>query len=148
MQKPQRQCGREEAPQRGLQHSVKPLVKRSGGEVAAPVVVVTVSVREEVATQRWQRRPRGGEEAMERAEVVGEGSELSLEERGRRWGRRMGRGIRERGGWGERRRWWSRRKRKRRREKKREGERQEKGEEGRTFCLKYDIMMNKMQVKF
>lgn len=72
--------GEEEEPQRGLQHSVKPLVKRSGGEVAAPVVVVTVGVREEVAAQGRQCRPGRGEEAVERAEVVGEGSELSLEE--------------------------------------------------------------------
>lgn len=72
--------GEEEEPQRRLQHSVKPLVKRSGGEVAAPVVVVTVSVREEVAAQGRQCRPGRGEEAVERAEVVGEGSELSLEE--------------------------------------------------------------------
>lgn len=50
--------GEEEAPQRGLQHSVEPLVKRPGGEVAAPVVVVTVGVREEVAAKRRQRRPR------------------------------------------------------------------------------------------
>lgn len=45
-------------------------------------MVVTVGVCEEVATQRRQCRPRGGEGAMERAEVVGEGSELSLEEEG------------------------------------------------------------------
>lgn len=72
--------GEEEAPQRGLQHSVEPLVKRPGGEVAAPVVVVAVGVREEVAAKRRQRRPRCREGAVEGAEVVGEGSKLSLGE--------------------------------------------------------------------
>lgn len=44
-------------PDVGLQRAVQPFVKRSGGEVAAPVVVVSVCVCEEISTEYRKSRP-------------------------------------------------------------------------------------------
>lgn len=70
------------SPEVGLEHAVQVLVKGPGGVVAAPVVVLTVGVGEEVAAQHGEvGRPCAGGHVfgfVHGIEVVRQGPELGL----------------------------------------------------------------------
>lgn len=65
-------------PEDGLQRSVEAFVKRPGGEISAPVVVVTVSISEEVATNCWELRSCCLQTLMKRLKIVGQSPKTSL----------------------------------------------------------------------
>lgn len=66
------------APQQGLQRPVEALVKGPGGEVAAPVVIVTVSISEEVPADCWELRSCCVQTSMKSLKVVRQSPETSL----------------------------------------------------------------------
>lgn len=66
------------APENGLQRPVEAFIERPGGEISAPVMVVTVSISEEVAANRWELRSCCLQTLMKSLEIVGEGPKTSL----------------------------------------------------------------------
>ena len=65
-------------PQVGFQHAVQVFLEGAGGEVAAPVVVVAVSVGEEVPGQGGEEGGRGPHLFMHSIEVVRQRPKLTL----------------------------------------------------------------------
>lgn len=70
-------------PEVGLQHAVQVLVEGPGGEVAAPVVILSIRVHKEVPAQHGEsRRPRTLSHTIllvDRIKIVRESSELGLQ---------------------------------------------------------------------
>lgn len=66
------------APEKGLQRPVEAFVKRPGGEISAPVVVVTVSVSEEVAANCRELRSCCIQTSMKSFKIVRRSPKTSL----------------------------------------------------------------------
>lgn len=77
-------CDQFSPPEVRLDHAVQALVKRSRGEIACPVVVLSVCVGEEISTENWEVCRSGSLGHAVRLvysiEVVRERAELSLRE--------------------------------------------------------------------
>lgn len=74
----QGRAGWDEVPQQGLQRPVEAFVKRPGGVISAPVMIVTVSVREEVTTNRWELRSCCVQTSMKSLEVIRQSPKTGL----------------------------------------------------------------------
>lgn len=80
-------------PQHGLQRSVQALIKRPGGEISAPVMIIAVSIGEEVAAKGRQLGPCCVQTSMKSLKVISQSPETSLEPQrrtrraGRSWGK-------------------------------------------------------------
>lgn len=65
-------------PENGLQCSVEAFIKRPGGEISAPVMIVTVSISEEVATNCWELRSCCIQTLMKSLKIVRQSPKTSL----------------------------------------------------------------------